>query len=286
MNILIADSGSTKTEWILICDSKQKIYYQTEGLNPYFRTEEQLIKAIREGLKNQMGDTPVDVIHFYGSGCGRPSTKKIMNKAISASFSDSEIHVESDMLAAAKACFGNSSGIACILGTGSNSCIYNGKTIKDRIPSLGFILGDEGGGGYFGKQILQSYFYNSMPADLRKALEDRYNMKLEYILQKVYKESQSNRFVASFAQLLGEYPLHPFIKKIVREGFEDFADKQLSFFGKIKGKEVGFVGSIAAVHAETLREVLKERGLKLGIIVRNPIERLTDYHLKSYESKK
>ncbi|MEX0858093.1 MAG: BadF/BadG/BcrA/BcrD ATPase family protein [Balneolaceae bacterium] len=280
MNILIADSGSTKTEWVLLNSRGEKSRFNTVGLNPYFLTGDQIVMAIKEGLDEEVFQNQIDVIHFYGAGCGRSSSQEVVQKALSTCFVGAEVHVESDLLAAAKACFGDSPGIVCILGTGSNSCVYDGSRITEKIPSLGFTLGDEGSGGYFGKKILQSYFYKIMPEDLRIILEKQHDMGLDSILTKVYKEPNGNRFVASFAQLLGDHSEHPFIKKMVREGFEEFAQKQLSYFEDIEGIEGGFVGSIAAVHAETLQDVLEEYGVKLLTIVRKPIEALADYYLK------
>lgn len=284
MNILIADSGSTKTEWILVNDYGDKEYYHTDGLNPYFMSIEQLIGAIDNGLRKAIENASIDAIYFYGSGCGSEASKEIVRKAISACFSGSQIHIETDLLAAAKACFWDQPGVACILGTGSNSCLYDGQTIVQKIPSLGFTLGDEGSGGYFGKRILRSYFYEFMPQDLRQVLEERNDMRLEKILEKVYKQPKGNRYVASFSQILGDFSDHPFIKEIVQSGFIDFADKQLGYFGDITDKEIGFVGSIAAIHKQILEQVLAERGLKLGIIVRKPIERLVEYHLEKVKS--
>ena len=279
MSKLIADSGSTKTEWILVNEEGEKEYFHTDGLNPYFMTLEQLIKAIDEGLAQLLENVSVDEIHFYGAGCGTESSKEQVRKAIAACFSNASINVETDLLAAAKACFIDKPGVACILGTGSNSCLYDGDKIVNQIPSLGFTLGDEGSGGYFGKRILRSYFYKLMPEDLRQALEQRHDMRLDKILEKVYKQPNGNRFVASFSHVLGDFADHDFIKDIVRNGFEDFADKQLAYFGDLTDKEIGFVGSIAAIHRETLEKVLSERGLKLSIIVRKPIERLVENHM-------
>ncbi|MEX0721681.1 MAG: hypothetical protein WD059_13495 [Balneolaceae bacterium] len=202
-----------------------------------------------------------------------------MHQVLSEIFPNAKIHIESDLLGAAKACFGDKAGIACILGTGSNAGIYDGEIITTQVPSLGFILGDEGSGSYFGKRVLQSYYYKTMPEDLRLVLEDKSDMQLESVLKKIYKEPQGNRFVASFAKLLVDYSSHSFIEEIMREGFADFADNQLAYFGDIKGREIGFTGSIAAIHSEILCEVLFEREMRLGVIVKNPIEKLADYHL-------
>ncbi|WP_020402511.1 hypothetical protein [Gracilimonas tropica] len=282
MNILIADSGSTKTEWILVNEKGEKKDFYSEGMNPYFMSKEDMKKNIAAHVADPLAGEEVDKIFFYGSGCGSPKGKETVEQAISAHFPNAKICVETDLLAAAKACFMNSPGLACILGTGSNSCLYDGTKITHKIPSLGFTLGDEGSGGYFGKKIIRSYFYNIMPKDLRKVLEQRHDMNLDHILENVYKKPNANRFVASFSQLLGDHADHPFIREIVKKGFEDFADKQLAYFSGIKGANVGFVGSIAAVHKETLEQVLNERELNLSIIVRKPIERLVEYHVKKY----
>lgn len=280
MSILIADSGSTKTEWVLI-DIDDKRFFKSDGLNPYFRTHGQLSEAIKNGVKNSLKSTQVDEIFFYGSGSGNESRKAILQNAIRENFPESDIHIESDMLGAAIACFGKKEGVACILGTGSNSCVYDGKKIVKSIPSLGFVFGDEGSGGYFGKRILNSYYYKTMPEDLRSALEETSDMSLESVLHKIYEEPQANRFVASFSKILGDYREHPFIQEMVRKGFEAFADKQLGYFDESKEMEIGFVGSIASVYRKILEDVLTERGMKLAIVVRKPLERLVDFHTSS-----
>lgn len=277
MSILIADSGSTKTEWVLVNQEGQE-FFKSDGLNPYFRTHGQLSEAIKNGVKNSLKNTQVDEIFFYGSGSGNESRKAILQNAIRENFPGSEIHIESDMLGAAIACFGKKEGVACIMGTGSNSCVYDGEKIVKSIPSLGFVFGDEGSGGYFGKRILNAYYYKTMPEDLRNALEETSDMSLESVLHKIYEEPQANRFVASFSKILGDYRDHPFIKNMVRKGFEAFADKQLGYFEESKEKEIGFVGSIASVYQEILEDVLAERGMDLAIVVRKPLDRLVDFH--------
>lgn len=280
MNLLIADSGSTKTEWVLVNEKGGKDFFSSDGLNPYFRTFGQLSEAIREGVKKELKSVSVDKIYFYGSGSGNQSRKAILGNAIRENFNEAEISIESDLLGAAIACFGREKGIACILGTGSNSCVYNGKEIEKGIPSLGFVLGDEGSGGYFGKRILNGYYYKTMPEDLRKAIEETSDMALEGILHKVYEEPQANRFVASFSKILGTYKDHSYIQEMVRKGFGAFADKQLAYFEESRSMDIGFVGSIAAVYEEILNEVLSERGMKLKTVIRKPLEQLVDYHLE------
>jgi N-acetylglucosamine kinase-like BadF-type ATPase len=279
MNILIADSGSTKTEWVLI-QNGNKEYFNSDGLNPYFRTHGQLSEAIKNGVKKSISEVKVDKIFFYGSGSGNASRKAILENAIRQNFPDSEIQIESDLLGAAIACFGDKPGVACILGTGSNSCVYDGKEIIKNIPSLGFVFGDEGSGGYFGKRILNGYYYKTMPEDLRKALDETSDMTLEGILHKIYEEPQANRFVASFSKMLSDHKDHPYIKEMVKKGFEAFADKQLGYFKESMEMEIGFVGSIASVYNEILHEVLEERGMNLATVVRKPLDNLVKFHIQ------
>ena len=281
MNILIADSGSTKTEWVLVKKEGERKYCSSDGLNPYFRTFGQLSEAIRKGVKKELKDIRVDKIYFYGSGSGNESRKAILGNAIRENFNEAEITIESDLLGAAIACFGQKKGIACILGTGSNTCVYDGKKIEKGIPSLGFVLGDEGSGGYFGKRILNGYYYKTMPADLREAIEETSDMSLEGILHKVYEEPQANRFVASFSKILGTYKDHPYIQEMVKKGFEAFAEKQLAYFEESKSLGVGFVGSIASVYQDILEDVLSKQGMTLSVVIRKPLERLIDFHLES-----
>jgi N-acetylglucosamine kinase-like BadF-type ATPase len=279
MNILIADSGSTKTEWVLLHNGNKE-YFNSDGLNPYFRTHGQLSEAIKNGVKKSISDLHVHKIFFYGSGSGNESRKSILKNAIRENFPESEIQIESDLLGAAIACFENREGVACILGTGSNSCVYNGKEIVKNIPSLGFVFGDEGSGGYFGKRILNGYYYKTMPKDLRTALDETSDMTLEAVLHKIYEEPQANRFVASFSKMLSDHRNHPYIKGMVKKGFEAFAEKQLGYFEESKTMEIGFVGSIAYVYKDILEEVLKKREMNLGVVVRKPLDNLVEFHQK------
>ncbi|MDR9415063.1 MAG: hypothetical protein RI564_02175 [Gracilimonas sp.] len=281
MKILIADSGSTKTEWILVNGSDEKKRFYCDGLNPFFMTLSNMKSTILEGVVNALGEISIDKIFFYGSGCGSVKGKNLVKEAITDCFPTAEIFVETDLLGAAKACFFQSAGMACILGTGSNSCLYDGHKVSDSIPSLGFTLGDEGSGGYFGKELIRSYYYKTMPENLRNKLSKEYDMDLEKILENVYKKPNANRYVASFSQFLGDHHEHPFIKTVVENGFRDFAEKQLTYYKEIEGMNVGFVGSIAAFHQDILENVLRSYSLNLSIIVRKPLDRLVEYHLQS-----
>lgn len=275
---LIADSGSTKTDWILLEGNEIKATFSTAGLNPYFSTSEEISRQIEEGCMEVISGFEVNTVHFYGAGCGRPSTQKLMAVILQHCFPEAAVHVASDLLGAARACLGGREGLVCILGTGSNCGLYNGREIVTSLPSLGFVLGDEASGGYFGRKVLNSFFYRQMPEELRGAFEKKYALNLETVLQHVYKQERPNRYVASFAEFLFEHDSHPFFGEMLRAGFEEFIAVIASYFGDLKGKEIAFSGSIAA-QSELLRKVLNERGITLEIIIQKPIEKLADYHL-------
>ncbi len=284
MTLLIADSGSTKTEWILTDSLNQKKLYKTKGLNPYFTTKEQIANEVGE-LIVELGEIKIDKVLFYGAGCSSPAMASLVEDAISSQFKSSEVIVSTDLLASAKACFNDRVGIACILGTGSNSCVYDGEKIIDQIPSLGFTLGDEGSGGYFGKKLVRDYYYNIMPEELHKSLHNKFDMSLETTLDHMYRKPRGNAYIASFAYILAEFTEHPYIQDIVEKGFNEFVNKQLHYFKKYNIKNIGFVGSVAAFNKEILQRVLEEKGYELDIIVQKPIDRLVDAHLAKNAKK-
>ena len=278
MSILIADSGATKTEWCLTNGNKSQTVF-TEGLNPYYHTTESIKKVVELNLLPKLEET-VDQVFFYGAGCDSEDKNKIVEEALSNAFSGPAINVYHDLLGAARACFLRQEGIACILGTGSNSCLYNGTEIVEHIPSLAFILGDEGSAGYFGKKLINKYFRFEIPDDLKEDLEENYNMSLDHITKGLYDGSQKSRFIASYGAFLGEHADHPFIKEMLHEGFENFITRILLNYTNATDYEVRFIGSVAFAHQEMIKEILKENGLKPGLFVKNPMDRLVEFHIQ------
>jgi N-acetylglucosamine kinase-like BadF-type ATPase len=277
MSILIADSGATKTEWCL--KSKEGITkISTEGLNPYYHTTSSIQNVVMNSLKPKVSSEEVEQIHFYGAGCDSKEKKQIVYDALENRFKKADIHVFHDLLGAARACFFNDAGIACILGTGSNSCLYDGEKIVKHIPSLAFILGDEGSAGYFGKKLINSYFRYEVPDELVEDLEDKYDMSLEYITKGLYDNPQKSRFIASYGAFLGEHADHPFIKEMLHEGFENFITRIVMKYPDAEKYEVRFIGSVASAHQEMIKEILKENGMKPGLFVQKPMSRLVEFH--------
>jgi N-acetylglucosamine kinase-like BadF-type ATPase len=277
MSILIADSGATKTEWYLHSEDRSQLI-KTEGLNPYYHTGESIAKVIRNDLIPQLASVSVKELYFYGAGCDSEEKKQVIRDVMEELFPETKPYVYHDLLAAARACFLNESGIACILGTGSNSCLYDGTKIIEHIPSLAFILGDEGSAGYFGKQLINKYFRFEIPDDLKGKLEQDYNMSLDYITRELYDGSQKSRFIASYGAFLGEHANHPFIRKMLREGFENFITRVVMNYSNATDYEVRFTGSVAYAHQDLIREILQEHGLSAGLFVKNPMERLVKFH--------
>lgn len=277
MSILIADSGATKTEWCLKSDQGTTII-STEGLNPYYHTTSSIQNVVMNSLKPRVSSEEVEEIHFYGAGCDSEEKKQIVYNALKNRFKKADIHVFHDLLGAARACFFKEAGIACILGTGSNSCLYDGEKIVKHIPSLAFILGDEGSAGYFGKKLINSYFRYEVPDDLVGDLEDKYDMSLEYITKGLYDNPQKSRFIASYGAFLGEHPDHPFIKNMLHEGFENFITRIVMKYPDAQKHEVRFIGSVASAHQKMIKEILEENGMKPGLFVQKPMERLVEFH--------
>ncbi|MGM0545909.1 MAG: hypothetical protein ACQEST_04240 [Bacteroidota bacterium] len=275
MSILIADSGATKTEWCLVNGAPKTIF--TEGLNPYYHTTESIKKVIQEHLLPEL-DEHIEEIFFYGAGCDSESKYQVLKDALEVCFPDSENHIEHDLLGAARACFLDQPGIACILGTGSNSCLYDGEKILEHIPSLAFILGDEGSAGYFGKQLINKYFRFELPDELKDDLEKNYNMSLDYITKGLYDGDQKSRFIASYGSFLGEHANHPFVKKMLREGFESFVSRIVLNYTNAEDYEVRFIGSVAFAYQDLIKEILQGHGLRAGLFIKNPMERLVTYH--------
>jgi N-acetylglucosamine kinase-like BadF-type ATPase len=275
MSILIADSGATKTEWCLVND--ETVTHFTEGLNPYYHTTESIEEVIRQNLLPKIKVT-IDEVFFYGAGCDSDEKDQVVQEALDSCFADSNNNVYHDLLGAARACFHHKPGIACILGTGSNSCLYDGEKIAEHIPSLAFILGDEGSAGYFGKKLINKYFRFEIPSDLKEDLEKNYNMSLDHITRELYDGDQKSRFIASYGSFLGDHADHPFIKEMLYEGFESFISRILLNYTDATDYEVRFIGSVAFAHQNLIKEILNKHDLKAGLFVKNPMDRLVTFH--------
>jgi glucosamine kinase len=276
----IAESGSTKTEWMFVDKDKKKFTNKTLGFNPFYQTVEEIYKTLQNDLlPNLEFKTPIDKIYFYGAGCEAEANKKKVAEAFKKAMPNTTVYVEHDLLAAAKALFGDKPGLACIAGTGSNTCYYDGKNVAKNVHSLGLFLGDEGSGGYLGKLLIKEYIRKALPANLMKDFESTYPDRTDEILIKIYGGQMPSRYLASYAPFLKKHIADPFIHKIVYQGFDELFDNCILKYENYKDVKLGFVGSIAHYFEDVLREVAKNKGLKIDIIDPTPSDALLQYHL-------
>lgn len=274
---LIADSGSTKTEWCLLNGKKKTIIF-SQGMSPYFINDVQMEAILRQEVLPHLKKIAVEEIFYYGTGCSNPVNIKMVKNVLKNIFSGAQIKVETDVDGAAKALCGSEKGVACILGTGSSSCYYNGKRILKNNPGLGYILGDEGSGAYLGKKVIQYYLYNTFDEDLRSRFDAKFVTNTNEILNAVYKQPLANRYLASFAIFLAENRGHYMIENIIEDGFNDFFYQHVYKFRESWKYPVHFTGGIAFGFKDVLAEMCNSYQLQLGNVLRNPMEGLIKYH--------
>lgn len=279
MKKLIADAGSTKIDWALTGDSgKAEKTFSTEGLNVLLAEREEfdaLIAAVKESLGD--GVSP-DEIYYYGAGCATPTICAKVENALRHSFDAGRIVVASDLLGAARSLLGHSRGIACILGTGSNSCLYDGEKIERNVPSLGFILGDEGSGAALGKRLVSDAFKGHLPKVISDEFLDAYGLTLDEILNKVYRSARPNKFLASLVPFLYEHLWNPYVYSLVRREFENFLLRNVSPYQGARILPIAFTGSIAFHFKDVLADAAGAQGFRIGAITARPLEGLITYH--------
>lgn len=275
--LLLADSGSTKCEWCLLHDGKKKKIFTT-GISPYFLNSEQITALLQNELLPKLKNIVVSELYFYGTGLSNKSNHSILLKTLKRNFPSSLIKVETDILGAARALCGNEKGIASILGTGSNSCYFNGNKMQKNRPGLGFILGDEGSGAYMGKKVLQHYLYKTFDKELEHAFNMKYNVNAAEILESVYKGPLPNRYLASFAVFLAENRGHFIIENIIEDSINDFFFYHLSKYPESWKYKIHFVGSIAYAFRDVIKDICKSYEMELGNIYRQPMDGLIRYH--------
>ena len=274
--ILIADSGSTKTDWCLVDNGVLVKQIFTKGTNPFFQTEDEISAEVSENLLPYLDTAKVDAVWFYGAGCAFPEKNEIVRAAI-ARHLDVPIEVGSDLLGAARGLCGSQPGIACILGTGSNSCFYDGKEIVSNVSPLGFILGDEGSGAVLGKMLVGDVLKNQLPAALKEEFLARYELTPAIILERVYKKPFPNRFLASLSPFLVEHLDVPEIHTLVQNGFKAFFERNVKQYD-YKQYPVHLIGSLAYYYRSVLQEAAEQTGVRLGTIKQSPMEGLISYH--------
>lgn len=278
--ILLADSGSTKTDWGLVENGKLVKRLRTSGMNPFQMSEEAITEEIKTHLVPELPGTVLDEVHFYGAGCTKEK-QPIVERALRANLTiNGECEVASDMLGAARGICGHKPGIACILGTGSNSCSYDGKNLVKNVSPLGFILGDEGSGAVLGKLLVGDVLKNQMPEAITKRFLEKYKLTSAEIIDRVYRQPKPNTFLASFVPFLEENIDELKIYNLVKESFRSFLRRNVMQYDGWQTLPIGFNGSIAKIYKKPLLEALEEEGMHLGRIIQAPMEAMVEYHVE------
>ncbi len=274
---LIADSGATKCEWCLLYNGKKKTII-TQGISPYFLDVEQIVALLAKELMPKIKTIVVNELHYYGTGLSNANNIKIIKTALKKLFPSAKINANHDLLAAARALCGAKKGIACILGTGSNSCYYNGKKIIKNSPGLGYVLGDEGSGAYLGKKVVQYYLYQTFDEDLMHRFNKQFNTTKTEILDTVYKKPLANRYLASFTQFLVDNRGHFMVENIIEDCLNDFFFNHLNKYKESWVLPINFVGSVAFGFRDVLKELCHSYELELGTVLKKPMDGLIIYH--------
>ena len=273
---LIADSGSTKVDWRAIKDDGSIVEISTEGINPVFITPEEIVKILSQKLLPVIGPG-VKNVYFYGAGVVSPQLIATLSESFKKVFPESETFAASDVLAAARALCGHNPGIACIMGTGSNSCFYDGENIAKNVRAGGFILGDEASGGVLGKKLISDFIKGLLPAHIQAEFDKRYDLDYMKVVEKVYKQPMPSRFLASFAPFINEFIADPYMENLVNTSFDEFFKRNISQYD-YKNHTVNFVGSIAFYFKDKLVAAAERNGMKVGRVLKTPMEGLVEYH--------
>jgi len=277
--MLIVDSGSTKSDWVLLENQGITRKFSTMGFNPFFHNETAISNAIKHNQELYGYANNVNHVYYYGAGCSSPELKEIVVRALSIVFESAEIHVDHDLMASAYATYSGEPCIACILGTGSNSIYMDDEKAYEEVPALAYILGDEGSGSYYGKRLLRAFLYKKLPQHLHDAFEDKYGLDKNIIFEHVYTQPNANVYLASFMKFISDHKSEPFFREMIIRGMRDFMQVHVCCFPNFKEVEVNFVGSISHFFEEELRIAAKEMDIHVGKVIRRPILGLVNYHI-------
>lgn len=276
--ILIADSGATKSDWILMNEDEEPMKFQLVGLNPFYVDTIEIENILSKELTPYIENKRIQKVIFYGAGCSSVFKCMTVEDALDKQFENAEIVVESDLLGAARALFKTNEGIACILGTGSNSCLYDGQNIVENITSLGYFFGDEGSGAHLGKIFLKDFLLGKLPKEIETAFKKIHNYNRDNILDAIYNLPFPNRYLASFCEFYTDHLSNKYIFDMVSNSFREFFVNQIKQYSDYKTKPVSFVGSVAFFFEPLLRQIASEFGVKVDQVLRSPIDALADYH--------
>ena len=277
--ILVADSGSTKTDWVLVDKNLNRIPFSTRGFNPFLVSSEHIENILFTEIHIGIDKSLIKEIYFYGAGCSDDIRCGIVNNALKNFFPNAAIEINHDLLGAARALCGKEKGIAAILGTGSNSCLFDGKKIIQQVPSLGYILGDEGSGAYIAKKFIASFLYHEMPEDLLKQFEKEAALKKEEILSTLYHSEMPSGYLAGFMKYVQANIAHPFVASLVKQCFSDFLEHHICRYEPYREIPMHCTGSVGFHFKDILVSAAAEKNIKVGRVIDKPINSLVEYHL-------
>lgn len=279
--IAIVDGGSTKCDWVILENSgKSHLKTTTLGFNPNIINPDFISQEINKNQELFFLKNHIEKVFFYGSGCGTPENCEKVRREFTSAFPHAEIAVKEDMTAAAYAAYNGKPAIVCILGTGSNSCYFDGEKIRLDLPSLGFLIGDEGSGSALGKNLLRRFFMKKLPKDLEQDFIETYQLTIEEAIRNMYHNPRVNAYLGEFNKFIAERKKHPYFQNMVFDEMKNFLDYQVLPYPESGEVEINFIGFIAYIYEDILRAAAAELNLKVGKVVQKPIESLVDYHKK------
>jgi N-acetylglucosamine kinase-like BadF-type ATPase len=277
----VVESGSTKANWAMVNQGGKIVgSFDTMGFNPFFHSADFIGKHIRKNEELTNTAKQIDEVYFYGAGCSSDHYKHIVVQGLMQVFDNASIHVDHDLVAAAYSTYNGEPCISCIIGTGSNSCFFDGEHLTEEVPALAYILGDEGSGSYFGKRLLADYLYKKQPPEIVEDFEESYFLSKAIIFENVYQKPFANVYLAGFTPFVSKHRTHPYFQQIIHDGMKLFLENHVCCFPHFKTIPAHFVGSVAFHFSEELTEEANKLGVRMGNIIRQPIEHLVSYHVK------
>ncbi len=277
--IIVADSGSSKTDWMVYSPTEIQSF-STQGINPYFLNAQDILKILSKNKGLGIIADKVKEVYFFGAGCSSPDKHETVSNGLSSFFTKAFVSVDHDLIGSAYATCGDQEGLACILGTGSNICYFDGYNLHSGNHGLGYVLGDEGAGTYFGRKVLVSYLYGTMPEDLRGSFASNFEVNKDIVINNIYQKPFPNSYLAAFSRFMINNKSHPFIQQMLKDGFQEFIDTNVKDYKMYKTIPCNFVGSIAFYYQDELREVCAKNQISVGKIIQKPIEGIFEYILK------
>ncbi|MCB0569752.1 MAG: hypothetical protein KDC66_08320 [Phaeodactylibacter sp.] len=280
--IVVVDSGSTKADWKIANEAEEVQSLTTMGFNPVFHSTELICNEVEKAFRDSPVRKEAAFVYYYGAGCWDDKLKKNVYDALARVFVNAEVEVEHDLLGAARSTCGKSAGIACILGTGSNSCRYDGRKVVDNVTNLGYLVGDEGSGTHLGKALIRAYFYREFPESLKAALDEEYPGGKQAMLGHIYGKETPNVYLASFTRFIKNHKEHPFFQRLLYNSFAEFIDRHVRKYHNHLSLPIHFIGSVAYHFQDIIQTVLEERGMLSGIFIQKPIDNLLGFHLAEF----